>query len=144
MRTRSTVVLALVGMALGCGGVSYDGEVAPPTAHLDVYFAEGAIGQAFSTMGTMVFNTGTNLSAMEEGLASAAMQRGADAVVIEGLSTSDAGSVATHHAEGNGRPRYIQDLATGGVRNVGGAEHHDRLTLPPTATVNVRLLRYNR
>lgn len=144
MRTRFNLALALALVAAGCGGVSYAGEVHPPTAHLDVYFADGAIGQAFSTMGTLEAGSAATLAGLERSIASAAMQRGADAIVIDGFSTGDAGSVASHHAEGNGRPRYIQDLATGGVRNIGGAEHHERLSAPATETVSVRLLKYDR
>lgn len=144
MRTRSTLVLALALVTGGCGGVSYVGDVHPPTAHLDVFFVDGAVEQSFTTIGTLEIGTAETLAELEMRLASAGMQRGADAVLIDGLSATDAGSVASHRADGNGRPRYIQDLATGGVRNVGGAEHHERLAAPTAAMVTARLLMYDR
>ncbi len=145
MRTRSRIVppLALALFIGACGGLSYDGDVAPPTAHIDVYFDDASIEQDFTTMGTMSVAAGGSLADVEATLAEAGMKRGADAIVIDGMSAADARSVASHRAEANGRPRYIQDVATGGVRNVGGAEHHTRLGSPAPGA-GARLLRYDR
>lgn len=144
MRTRSIPLLVLATVIGGCGGLSYDGDVAPPTAHIDVYFDGAAVEQGFTTMGTLSVSTGGSLAEVEASLAAAGMERGADAIIIEGMATADARSVASHRAEANGRPRYIQDVATGSVRNVGGAEHHGRLAIPASATVSARLLKYDR
>lgn len=142
MRNRSILGVALALAVGGCSGLTYDGDVSPPTAHIDVFFDASAIEQDFTTMGTLAGESRGSLAALESELAEAGMKRGADAIVIDGMSVADAQSVASNRAEGGGRPRYVQDLATGGVRNVGGAEHHERLPLP--APVVVRLLRYDR
>ena len=144
MRMRSTLLLVLATVIGGCGGPSYDGAVEPPTAHIDVYFDGAAVEQGFTTMGTLSVTTGGSLAELESSLAAAGMERGADAIIIDGMASADARSVASHRAEANGRPRYIQDAATGSVRNVGGSEHHGRLSTPTSATVTARLLKYDR
>lgn len=141
MRTRSFLSLAVALVVGGCG-LSYEGEVAPPTAHIDVFFDAASIEQDYTTMGTLDARANQPLVWLESDMATAGMKHGADAIVIDGMSPADAQSVATDRVEGAGRPRYVQDPATGGVKNVGGAEHHGRLTTPPS--VRVRLLKYDR
>lgn len=148
MRARTTLgfslSLTIALVAGGCSGMTYEGEVAPATAHLDVYFDDGAIEQAYTTMGSLSVGNAASIKSLETDLARAGMKRGADAIIIDGLSQSDSRSVSSSYAEGSGRPRYIADLATGGVRNVGGVEHHERLGPPSGAAMSARLVRYDR
>ena len=141
MRTRSILSLAVALVVGGCTGLSYEGEVAPPTAHIDVFSDAASIEQDYTTMGTLQGNTSEPLAWLESDMAKAGMERGADAIVIDGMSPIDSRSVATDRVEGGGRPRYVLDLATGGVKNVGGAEHLGRLVTP--SSVRVRLLKYD-
>ena len=132
--------LAILLIFAACGGQSYAGETFDRTAHVDVYYVEGSVERDFSVMGTIQSGSASTFAEWEADLASQAMGFGADAFLVEGLSSTEANSVGTNRADMNGRPRYTLNL-NGGVSSVGGAEHHTRLAVPMTGHT-IRLLKY--
>ena len=81
-----TAVLFLFVSA--CAEVDYVGESYSPTAHVDVYFSENDVEKDYKVMGHAVAHAGefVSIGKLQEALIKEARKRGADGIIMYGLS----------------------------------------------------------
>lgn len=111
---RSLFAIALAAGALlasGCVSVNYVGQSYPPTTSVDIYYDAADITRPYSVMGRAqaIADEGTNSREFEQGLRKEAMSHGADAVLVEGMTTREAGSFTNTNGSEFGDTRRDRD-----------------------------------
>jgi hypothetical protein len=90
---RRVVLLTLVALLAGCTTTDYLGKTYPPTQHVDVFFSPQDVKRPYEVMGEIRAEADDIVSyeSMEQKLVQEAMQKGADAILIEKLDTTETG-----------------------------------------------------
>lgn len=85
----------------GCTKLDYIGEEYPPTNHVDLYFSVDDVEQDYKVMGHVLATAGEFVSSekMQNDIKKKAMEKGADAVIIEGLNRYQTGESTSYHEE---------------------------------------------
>ena len=110
----------------GCATTNYVGETYTPTQHVDVFFNKSEIGRPYKTMGIAKTKGSQYMTydAIEKQLVKDAMAKGADAIVIEGMSSVRVGATSSTYGESKDHSHYI--VTKGGkLKNVGGDNHYN-------------------
>ncbi len=109
---------ALVLAALGCTTVDYVGRSYAPTTNVGVYFSEADVPHPFEVMGEARATTddlpfGSPGAALQEKLLEEARARGADAILLGGLSNRTVGvtqqTTGAAHEKGKAKSRRTID-----------------------------------
>lgn len=84
---KSVLLVFILLLAIGCTKIDYIGEEYAPTTHVDVYFDQGDIEKEYKIMGQVIATAGDIVSSekMMNDIKKKAMEKGADAVIIEGM-----------------------------------------------------------
>jgi L-asparaginase/Glu-tRNA(Gln) amidotransferase subunit D len=92
--TNSISPLAIFAFMAGCTTTDYLGKTYPPTQHVDVFYSPQDVKRAYEVMGEIRAQGDDIVSyaSMQQKLVQEAMQKGADALVIEQLGMTETGS----------------------------------------------------
>jgi hypothetical protein len=87
------VLFALSGLMVSCTTTDYLGKTYSPTQHVDVFFSPQDVKRAYEVMGEIRAEGDDIVSyeAMQQKLEQEAMQKGADAILIEKLDMTETG-----------------------------------------------------
>jgi hypothetical protein len=101
------VLGALVALMAGCTTTDYLGKTYPPTAHVDVFFSPQDVTRAYEVMGEIRAEGDDIVSyqSMQHKLVQEAMQKGADAILIEKLDTTQTGYTTVENRTGEKQKR---------------------------------------
>jgi hypothetical protein len=93
MKTRWSLVAALLMTASSCAHLDYAGQSFPPTQNVDLFYSEANVGREYMLMGEL---TGTgdqfvSSQKLQDQMLVKAREKGADAVVILGLEHFQSG-----------------------------------------------------
>ena len=96
--------LTLTALLPGCVTTDYVGKTYAQTTRVDLYFSESDITRAYEVMGTVRSSAPGELSFedIQKELMKEAMAKGADAILIEDMTTIAVGSTTTTQGKGNG------------------------------------------
>jgi hypothetical protein len=85
--------LALLALLAGCVTTDYLGKTYAPTQHVDVFFSAQDVKRAYEVMGDIRAEGADIVSyeSMQQKLEQEAMQKGADALLIEKLDMTETG-----------------------------------------------------
>jgi hypothetical protein len=85
--------LAVFVLIAGCTTTDYLGKTYPPTQHVDVFFSPQDVKRAYEVMGGIRAEGDDIVSyeSMQQKLVQEAMQKGADAILIEKLDMTETG-----------------------------------------------------
>jgi hypothetical protein len=94
--TRTPLKISLVifaALVVGCTTTDYLGKTYPPTQHVDVFFSLQDVQRPYEVMGEIRAEADDIVSydTMQQKLMQEAMQKGADAILIEKLDTTETG-----------------------------------------------------
>lgn len=122
MTLRRALAGAIALFATGCTTVDYVGRSYAPTANVEVYFSEADVPRPFEVMGEARATTddlpfGSPGAALQEKLVEEARARGADAILLGGLSNRTVGvtqqTIGEAHEKGKAKSkRTIDYVAT--------------------------------
>jgi hypothetical protein len=100
MRT-AIITAAVLLIFAGCTKLDYIGEEYPPTSRVDLYFSHDDVQQEYKVMGHVVATAGEFVSSekMQDDIKKKAMEKGADAIIIEGLTRYQTGESTDYHEE---------------------------------------------
>lgn len=126
-RVLFTVALALF-LIPACAHVDYVGRSYTPTARVDLFFSEADVTQEYEVMGRVVAHAGDLVSAekLQKKIVEKAQEKGADAVVIEGLDRYKSGEETSYNEETKTKRR--------GTETSGSATTSDKMEKQITAT----------
>jgi hypothetical protein len=93
------VLFALAALMVGCTTTDYLGKTYPPTQHVDVFFSSQDVKRAYEVMGEIRAEADDIVSyeSMQNKLVQEAMQKGADAILIEKLDMTETGSTTVEN-----------------------------------------------
>ena len=86
-------LLAFLALLAGCTSIDYLGKTYAPTQHVDVFFSPQDVKRAYEVMGEIRAEGDDIVSyeSMQQKLVQEAMQKGADAILIEKLDMTETG-----------------------------------------------------
>jgi hypothetical protein len=129
---KSMIALCAGLFFAGCASTSpdYVGESYTPTAHVDVYFNANEINRPHKIMGEARSEVTEYLTfeTAKLQLVKKAMQKGADAILIQGLETAVTGSYTNITGQQSASPRYVVTRDSE-LQNVAGIEHYQPTTM---------------
>jgi hypothetical protein len=106
--------LAVFALIAGCTTTDYLGKTYPPTQHVDVFFSPQDVKRAYEVMGEIRAEGDDIVSyeSMQQKLVQEAMQKGADAILIEKLDMTETGyTTVENKARENHRRRASSSTA---------------------------------
>jgi hypothetical protein len=117
MATSVRIILVVCCMLLaGCTTTDYFGKTYPPTPHVDVFFSLHDVPRAYEVMGEIRAEGDDIVSAesMQQKLMQKAMEKGADALLIEKVDMTETGSttVANQTREKRNKGRELSATTT--------------------------------
>jgi len=92
-------LFAFFALLTGCTTTDYLGKTYPPTQHVDVFYSPHDVTRAYEVMGEIRAEGDDIVSyaSMQQKLIQEAMQKGADAILIETLDTIETGSTTVEN-----------------------------------------------
>jgi hypothetical protein len=92
-------LLALFALLAGCTTTDYLGKTYPPTQHVDVFFSPQDVTRAYEVMGEIRAEGDDIVSyeSMQYKMVQEAMQKGADALLIEKLDMIETGATTVEN-----------------------------------------------
>jgi hypothetical protein len=101
------VLFACFVLMAGCTTTDYLGKTYPPTQHVDVFFSSQDVKRPYEVMGEIRAEADDIVSydAMQQKLVQEAMQKGADAILIEKLDMTETGYTTVENRSGEGHRR---------------------------------------
>jgi hypothetical protein len=93
------ILFAFFALLTGCTTTDYLGKTYPPTQHVDVFYSPHDVTRAYEVMGEIRAEGDDIVSyaSMQQKLVQEAMQKGADAILIEKLDTTETGSTTVEN-----------------------------------------------
>jgi hypothetical protein len=93
------ILLVFFALLAGCTTTDYLGKTYPPTQHVDVFYSPHDVTRAYEVMGEIRAEGDDIVSyaSMQQKLVQEAMQKGADAILIEKLDTTETGSTTVEN-----------------------------------------------
>lgn len=100
--------LGLFGLTSGCVTTDYVGKTYAQTTRVNLYFSESEITRPHEIMGSVRSEAPDMLTfeQMEQELIKKAMEKGADAVLIESMERITVGSSTNSYGQSSGKPEY--------------------------------------
>jgi hypothetical protein len=92
-------LLAFFALLTSCTTTDYLGKTYPPTQHVDVFYSPHDVTRAYEVMGEIRAEGDDIVSyaSMQQKLVQEAMQKGADAILIEQLDMTETGSTTVEN-----------------------------------------------
>jgi hypothetical protein len=92
-------LFAFFALLAGCTTTDYLGKTYPPTQHVDVFYSPHDVTRAYEVMGEIRAEGDDIVSyaSMQQKLVQEAMQKGADAILIEKLDMTETGSTTVEN-----------------------------------------------
>lgn len=114
VRCLHIVLCALCVCIAGCTTTDYIGKTYPPTPHVDVFFSSHDVTHAYEVMGQIRAEGDDIVSydSMQQKLVQEAMQKGADAILIEQVETTETGSTTVANQTREKRKKGRESSAT--------------------------------
>ena len=105
------IFLIAFAIASGCTTTDYVGKTYSKTDRVEIYFNKDEIKRPYEVMGQIKAEAPEALKFedMEQKLVEDAMEKGADAILIEELKTVEVGSVSSASGKTYGEPHYYID-----------------------------------
>ena len=105
------VAIGCMSIVTGCVTTDYVGKTYAQTTQVDLYFSESDITRPHEIMGSVRSEAPDLLTfeQMEQELIKKAMEKGADAVLIENMGTITVGSSTNSFGKSTGDPEYYLD-----------------------------------
>jgi hypothetical protein len=96
--SKKILLLPLLFLFLSCTKIDYIGQEFPPTTQVDMYFSQADIERDYTVMGSVVATATDIVSSekMQKDIIKKAREKGADAVIFEGLDRYQAGSTSSY------------------------------------------------
>jgi hypothetical protein len=140
------IFLIAFSIAIGCTTTDYVGKTYSKTDHVEIYFNKEEIKRPYEVMGQIKAEAPEALKFedMEQQLVKDAMEKGADAILIEELKTVEVGSVSSASGKTYGDPHYYLDKNMK-LRKKGGSNHYSQLTTTTIVkdhVIEAKLLKY--
>jgi hypothetical protein len=128
-------LLAFFALLTSCTTTDYLGKTYPPTQHVDVFYSPHDVTRAYEVMGEIRAEGDDIVSyaSMQQKLVQEAMQKGADAILIEQLDMTETGSTTV---ENKTRERHRRRTSSSTAVSTTSIEK-DRL-------ITAKLLKYRR
>jgi hypothetical protein len=108
------ILFAFFVLMAGCTTTDYLGKTYPPTQHVDVFFSPQDVKRAYEVMGEIRAEGDDIVSyeSMQQKLVQEAMQKGADAILIEKLDMTETGYTTVGDKTGEKRRRRASSSTT--------------------------------
>ena len=140
------IFLIAISIAVGCTTTDYVGKTYSKTDSVEIYFNKDEIKRPYEVMGQIKAEAPEALKFedMEQKLVEDAMEKGADAILIEELKTVEVGSVSSASGKTYGEPHYYIDKNMK-LRKKGGSSHYSQLTTTTIVkdhVIDAKLLKY--
>jgi hypothetical protein len=140
------IFLIAFAIASGCTTTDYVGKTYSKTDRVEIYFNKDEIKRPYEVMGQIKAEAPEALKFedMEQKLVEDAMEKGADAILIEELKTVEVGSVSSASGKTYGEPHYYIDKNMK-LRKKGGSSHYSQLTTTTIVkdhVIDAKLLKY--
>ena len=127
------ILFACFALIAGCTTTDYLGRTYPPTQHVDVFFSPQDVKRPYEVMGEIRAEGDDVVSfeSMQQKLVQEAMQKGADAMLIEKLDMTETGYTTVENKSGEKRKRRESSSTNISTTNI----EKDRL-------ISAKLLKY--
>jgi hypothetical protein len=140
------IFLIAFSIVFGCTTTDYVGKTYSKTDRVEIYFNKDEIKRPYEVMGQIKAEASEALKFedMEQKLVEDAMEKGADAILIEELKTVEVGSVSSASGKTYGEPHYYIDKNMK-LRKKGGSSHYSQLTTTTIVkdhVIDAKLLKY--
>ncbi|MDH3827121.1 MAG: hypothetical protein OET81_13940 [Desulfobacteraceae bacterium] len=140
------IFLIAFSIVFGCTTTDYVGKTYSKTDRVEIYFNKDEIKRPYEVMGQIKAEAPEALKFedMEQKLVEDAMEKGADAILIEELKTVEVGSVSSASGKTYGEPHYYIDKNMK-LRKKGGSSHYSQLTTTTIVkdhVIDAKLLKY--
>ena len=140
------IFLIAFSIVFGCTTTDYVGKTYSKTDRVEIYFNKDEIKRPYEVMGQIKAEAPEALKFedMEQKLVEDAMEKGADAILIEELKPVEVGSVSSASGKTYGEPHYYIDKNMK-LRKKGGSSHYSQLTTTTIVkdhVIDAKLLKY--
>ena len=144
--TPRIIFLIALLIAVGCTTTDYVGKTYSKTDSVELYFNKDEINRPYEVMGQIKAEAPEALKFedMEQQLVKDAMEKGADAILIEELKTVEVGSVGSASGKTYGDAEYYLDKNMK-LKKRGGSDHYTQLsttTIVKDHVIDAKLLKY--
>mgnify|MGYP001546182496 FL=1 len=144
--TPRIIFLITLLIAVGCTTTDYVGKTYSKTDSVELYFNKDEINRPYEVMGQIKAEAPEALKFedMEQQLVKDAMEKGADAILIEELKTVEVGSVGSASGKTYGDAEYYLDKNMK-LKKRGGSDHYTQLsttTIVKDHVIDAKLLKY--
>ena len=144
--TLRIIFLIALLIAVGCTTTDYVGKTYSKTDSVELYFNKDEINRPYEVMGQIKAEAPEALKFedMEQQLVKDAMEKGADAILIEELKTVEVGSVGSASGKTYGDAEYYLDKNMK-LKKRGGSDHYTQLsttTIVKDHVIDAKLLKY--
>ena len=144
--TPRVIFLIALLIAVGCTTTDYVGKTYSKTDSVELYFNKDEINRPYEVMGQIKAEAPEALKFedMEQQLVKDAMEKGADAILIEELKTVEVGSVGSASGKTYGDAEYYLDKNMK-LKKRGGSDHYTQLsttTIVKDHVIDAKLLKY--
>jgi hypothetical protein len=133
-------------IAVSCTTTDYVGKTYSKTDSVELYFNKDEVNRPYEVMGQIKAEAPEALKFedMEQQLVKDAMEKGADAILIEELKTVEVGSVGSASGKTYGDAEYYLDKNMK-LKKRGGSDHYTQLsttTIVKDHVIDAKLLKY--